>query len=298
MLALLTLFPLGAVNMAQALRDDRVAAAAANANSIALAWNIRHNGAAGTYTAFTTYTNGTTTASIPAGFVGPSFPVYVDFFGAQLSATVGQLIDSSYPAINPNYLGFSRVIPSIQATNQKLVGPLWFTLPDDITFGVNAVPQVDAVTSGVNLIDRGGRYTWAYWLRCPQWNVPQVVDMSIVVYSGRSTQALSGEVVYPATGTAGTNIVTLNWTTQKPAIRRGGWVLDVTPDATNLGGGVAAGAGYFYRVVNITDLGNNQVSLELQTNLRNIALTASAGGAMAVMEDVAEVIDKGSGWQP
>ena len=75
-------------------------------------------------------------------------------------------------------------------------------------------------------------------------------------------------------------------------------MLDITPSpaalTTNQFG---VGFGYFYRVVNVTDLGtdalgNGQVGLELQTNLRNNVT------AMAVMEDVVEVIDKGVGWQP
>src|SRR4051794_38453099 len=41
MLALLVLFPLGALNMAQALKDDRCGHAAATAESIAVAQDIR-----------------------------------------------------------------------------------------------------------------------------------------------------------------------------------------------------------------------------------------------------------------
>src|SRR3954452_21010406 len=68
MLALLALFPLGAVSMAQALKDDRVTSAAINADSLALAWDIRHDA---------TVSSGFTTG-LPATYAGPSYPVYVD----------------------------------------------------------------------------------------------------------------------------------------------------------------------------------------------------------------------------
>src|SRR5712691_129060 len=40
MLALLVLFPLGALTMAQAIKDDKTAHAASNAKAILAAWNI------------------------------------------------------------------------------------------------------------------------------------------------------------------------------------------------------------------------------------------------------------------
>src|SRR5689334_20597212 len=43
MLALLTLFPLGAISMGQALKDDRCASTAAMAENVAIAMNIRHD---------------------------------------------------------------------------------------------------------------------------------------------------------------------------------------------------------------------------------------------------------------
>src|SRR3954468_414636 len=72
MLALLTLFPLGALNMARALRDDRAAQAAANAENIALAQDLRHD------------------TTVSALFNSqPGWPVFVDPFGAPYSSSIG-----------------------------------------------------------------------------------------------------------------------------------------------------------------------------------------------------------------
>src|SRR5947209_4233081 len=75
MLALLTLFPLGALSMAQAIRDDRIASAAAQAGALADAWNIRNNSAV--RTAFASPPAGPPAGVQPDPF-GPGYPVYVD----------------------------------------------------------------------------------------------------------------------------------------------------------------------------------------------------------------------------
>src|SRR5947207_2182363 len=43
MIALLTLFPLGALQMAQAIKDDRTGHAAGNAAEVAKIWDIKRN---------------------------------------------------------------------------------------------------------------------------------------------------------------------------------------------------------------------------------------------------------------
>ncbi len=60
MLALMVLFPLGALNMGQAFKDDRCASTAAMAENVAIAMNVRHD------------------PSVTAAFNTPSTLVYVD----------------------------------------------------------------------------------------------------------------------------------------------------------------------------------------------------------------------------
>jgi prepilin-type N-terminal cleavage/methylation domain-containing protein len=102
MLALLALFPLGALSMAQALKDDRCASAAVNAEAFAVAHDIKHDvavaggnwGALNFNNAFGANTSPWTTTTAPwnvapfttanwnlgqaIGYSGPSFGVIVD----------------------------------------------------------------------------------------------------------------------------------------------------------------------------------------------------------------------------
>src|SRR6266481_5010508 len=72
LLALLTLFPLGALSMAQALKDQRLSEAGQQANALANAFNVR------TDSQVTFTSNGTT---------GPSSPVFVDPWGLLINPT-------------------------------------------------------------------------------------------------------------------------------------------------------------------------------------------------------------------
>jgi hypothetical protein len=74
---------------------------------------------------------------------------------------------------------------------------------------------------------------------------------------------------------------------RKPSVRKGSWVLDDT-----ILGGIPP-QGFFYRVVNATDLPNNTVGLELQTNLRGL-VGGDTRGSVVIMENVAEVFERGT----
>src|SRR5260370_23618880 len=82
LLALLTLFPLGALSMAQAIKDDRVAQGAQQADALANALNARNDANALYQSGFS---NGGAGA-LPADWGGPSYPVYVDAWGRRTNA--------------------------------------------------------------------------------------------------------------------------------------------------------------------------------------------------------------------
>ena len=84
-----------------------------------------------------------------------------------------------------------------------------------------------------------------------------------------------------------------------PNLRVGNWVMDTTP--------VASGAqaqpyaqphAYFYRVVGITETGASSMDLEVQTPLRSFTPGQVTNGTLVVMDGVAEVFEKGTGWHP
>src|SRR5580692_2061686 len=89
LLALLTLFPLGALSMAQAIRDDRINQAALNAQAIAETADVRHdtliyNPTTGTdlFTNPATVGNAVPSLATVGTYDGPSYPVLADPFGA------------------------------------------------------------------------------------------------------------------------------------------------------------------------------------------------------------------------
>jgi hypothetical protein len=264
MLALLVLFPLGAVSMGQALKDDRCASTASMAENVAEAMNIRHD------------------LNVVNGFNSlPGTPaVYVDYYGL----TQGYTFVGANPAIPT--ANIPRV--SLSFVTAPQIADRWFCLPDDITFLENGAP--DLSTSSVQ---RGLRYSFAYLLTRPQPLQDKLVQLSVIVYSGRPTGALTLESSYNAAGIAGTNGVAVSWTAAQtaPAIKFGSWILDISPQPIPPGS-VLANNPSFYRVVNITNSGPNSLELEVQPNLKaNVT-------AIAVMDSVAEVFDKGTSWLP
>ncbi len=272
MLALLALFPVGAVSMAQALKDDRCAYASIMSENLAIASNIRY-GDVNVTTALATSLSGL---------------VYVDPYGV------------SYPIPPLGQLGgvIPRIAPSFAVT--AATTDRWFSLPDDLGFNLSGTP--DTSSTGGAFLDRGRRYSFAYLLRQqpPAWNPFQsstkAVQLYAIVYSGRPINSLTAltpfEWTYNATsiglpvgtpiGVVGTNFLTLPTGT---TVKRGGWILDTSSNPAN--GQVN---GYFYRVTNLADSGGVTTVEVQQTLLANVT-------QVTVMDYVAEVFDKGMGWQ-
>lgn len=244
MLALLVLFPLGAVSMGHALQDDRCASTAAMAENVAIAMNIRRDGNV-------------------SQALASSQVVYVDPYGRIHGFNV--VGTSNIPRVAPSF------VTSIPLADR------WFSLPDDITFfSTTGVP--DTITTG-NVIDRGRRYSYAYLLHQPP-GASNLVQLYVVVYAARPVNTLTLETTLGASGSAGTNSIVIN--AVGTTIKRGGWVLD-------------SGNGLFYRVTNLQEVYSTSppsTILEVQSNLiANV-------GQVTIMDDVAEVFDKGTGWLP
>ena len=91
LMALLTLFPLGALSMAKAVRDDRAAAIAANGASQAVIMDLRNDTAVGTAMTSPASLNASFGALLPPDPNGPSYPAFVDpnyaILGSQLVGT-------------------------------------------------------------------------------------------------------------------------------------------------------------------------------------------------------------------
>jgi len=276
MMALLALFPVGAVSMAQALKDDRCAYASLMAENVAIATNVRY-GDANVQTALN---------------ASPSGLVYVDPYGVSLGnlgalGTNPGIPNPGIPRVSPLFVGSKT--PSVPGSPPLI--DRWFSLPDDITFNQSGTPDTSN-TGGI--IDRGRRYSWAYLLRrqpsvtSPLQSPMYAVQLFAVVYSGRPVNSLTLETTLPATGAVGTNSIVIN--AIGTTIKRGGWILDSTTQNVVNGNGI--GNFNFYRVTNLAEF-NGTTTIELQQNLSGPLPTSQ----ITIMDYVAEVFDKGTGWQ-
>jgi hypothetical protein len=309
LLALLALFPLGALNMAQAIKDSRAAQATANAAAIAEIQQIRND--PGLYQPWDAFAWRETPSATPIwpvlsnipNYDGPSYPVYIDPIGVSIP-------DPS----TANFLGAEATLPSpgiVRRTASFVATPpttpkilRWFTLLDDLTFATDGQP---AMPGGV--AQREGRYSWAYMVRRPKFSAPSVAEVSVVVYSGRSP-VVSGETPYVVDFVHGQNTVTVTPGPgqQKPALRNGMWILDATVIRKDPQTGAISPDpyGFFYRVVNVTDdPSSNTIALELQTPIKsNVTVTPTPPsylkhtGVLVVLDNVVEVFEKGAGWLP
>jgi hypothetical protein len=277
MLALMTLFPLGALSMAEALRADRCDQAGRQANAVTNAMNVRTDSNAALQAAFSN--NGTNT--LPAYWTGPSFPVFVDPWGMYIGASGN--VGSTGPVLRTN----------LSFTAGSLTNTMRYCgLQDELTFLNNGTPDTSSGLERIPLT------TWAYWLRRPNNSQPNVVELSIVVYYNRNLQLGSAETlvtnIAPNAATDPTTIVVPATTD----IRRNQWIVDVTANYPTTGQTANARSygpvqGNWYRVTNVVDtpLVANGVALDLQPK------AAAPIQQFVIMEDVVEVFYKGTGWK-
>ncbi|HLJ94174.1 MAG TPA: hypothetical protein VKU02_13385 [Gemmataceae bacterium] len=289
LLGLLALFPLGAVSMAQAIKDSRCAQAAANAFALAETLNVRNDPQViGNPDLFVDQgivgiANGRPTPVL-ADPNGPSYPVFVDPAGWFLGSRGGAL-----PAVGlPQAKALPRTFTSF--ANNAASAVRWFTLLDDLD-----LPK-ELPVFGESVVRREGRYSWVYLLRRPRSSNRSIVDLTVVVYSGRPNIFGQGETAYTPVVFDPTNpVVRVPWGPgqEKPAVRVGSWILDATKVRTVGTTFLPDPHGYFYRVVNVTE-GNGYVDLELETKPK----LGTTEGVLIVLDGVAEVFEKGPGWRP
>jgi prepilin-type N-terminal cleavage/methylation domain-containing protein len=277
MLALLVLFPLGALSMARAVRDDRAAAAGANASALAVAFDLRND--ANVVTGLT---------MTPAGFAapdpgGPGYPVFVDPYYVLLGQGALGAVGGTTPGLNrvsPTY------VPSAARINR------FFSFPDEMEFDPVGTPT--GSTNSPQTVNRPGTYTWAYVVRRSQTQWPTLAEVSVVVYATRNTEIAGGENVYTAAdGTAGQNTLQLGYAGDRPNLRKGSWILDSTYRTTATAAGTFGTVNaFFYRVSNVSDAGPGTLNVELETDLKANATTVVA------MENVIAVLDRGTTYRP
>src|SRR5262249_12271184 len=158
---------------------------------------------------------------------------------------------------------------------------------DDLTFDGNGAAGLGGTTLGS--AQRDGRYSYAYLMRHPKSHSQAAVDVAIVIYSGRVFSPSTETVYSVVTSTQTGNSVNLDYTNkERPAVRRGTWLLDVTAHnpMTDTANALQYGPvhGDFYRVVNVTDASATQVTVELEPTIKVPTTTPITD--VVVMENV------------
>ncbi|MFM7148573.1 MAG: hypothetical protein ACKO23_01905, partial [Gemmataceae bacterium] len=270
MLALLTLFPLGALSMARAIKDDRAAVIAANAAAVATAFDLRNDPKV--VEAFT--------GRQPASPSLPSVPVLVD---PQYSLTVKNLGENL-----PQSPGIPRVPASFAGSLTPEEIARWFTFQDEIEFDTLGGAK------GAPAVNRPGTYTIAYLIRRPRFASPELTDLSVIVYSLRATESPSPERTIVANMAGTGSSLTFNYQNNLPApaiprpdIRKGTWIIDTSSDNST-----QVMNGHIYRVENVTDSGPGEYTLELDRPLKAIPKQ------ITILEKAIAVIERGTSWKP
>lgn len=278
MIALLTLFPIGVLRMAQAINDERTAQAAYNAHKYSIISDIRNDPLV--------VSNGTIPnlfaqplAALPrADPYGESYTIFVDPIGGQSGAT------------SPWVGGVTGLLlrrPVSFANNAAAVNSM-FTLWDDMTYyndptqGLPGTPELAG-----SFVLRNSRFSWGYTLRRPMTAQKSVVECAIVVFDSRSLSLNAnlglGEWVYgplnPGTQAffnPGNNTIIVAYNPANyspPQVRPGGWIMDATQTQVT-SGGVTYGSqhNYWYRVLASQDVigggGIDYTVFEIQGQIR------------------------------
>ncbi len=328
LMTLLTLFPLGALSMAQAIQDSRAGQAAANAAALVEAKQLRHDDKVG-YDLDPNYPSSDHRRDVfieplprgnkgvpskklpPAPLDGPSYPIFVDPIGFLATIHPDNTADPVGGAELGNAPGILRRIPryiygtdTTSASYRTQYAYRFHSLLDDIQFDkdTNAGKPVIVAPGSSPTIAREGRYTWAYLLRRPRASDTSVVDVTVIVYNSRPVQSPLSEHVFNVTFNPGKTQLDLPYAAgAKPDIKKGNWVLDATVRQGNNPNFTPEPHGYFYRVVGVTDNGGS-LSLEFQEPIKGLlgdnTNSKPFAGTLIFMENVVEIFGKGSGWKP
>jgi len=222
-IAILTMFPLGAIQMGQALRDDRTAQAATQADSfMRMYWQANvceplqgvPTGAMPDSNLFQAFTDPSTAAvnaggtaqkqqfllavTAPGpGVVSPSYPVVVDPMGAV--ARLGSANQLWVFGRNQNPLGTSgtnqvrmNLATITNAPNApKTLAFRTCSLLDGLgynTFGLSDAPgtQLSPPPPIPSTVDRETRYNWLWVLQQPDLNSSTSANMVVVVFDKRT----------------------------------------------------------------------------------------------------------------
>ena len=278
MIAILTLFPLGAMQVGQALRDDRCAQTALQADAyMRSVWRSEVVAQEGTpagvqeqfYWAMDDAASNTKTAGPYT--TGPSFAVLIDPLRFAYSTGASQTSVATGTGGSDNKIQRRTVEAARTATNPKAAAYQIAGMTDDLSFEMNGAP----VDAGGGAVTRQGRYTWAALVQRPDNTRRTTANLTILVFDGRPLLPVANDEKCWAIGCVQNlgerQLANVEFVTATPGIdspqlvRRGGWVLDGTADTSTKPESRNA---YFYRIAGYTEAATNKFALDLETPLK------------------------------
>lgn len=322
MISLLTLFPLGAIQIGLALRDDRLKQTAVQADTFMRAhWRAKVVEPP-TYTVIlpqppqppddfiwgfdspTQLTNPGLIVRVP----DPSYAVLVDPIGFYSRTGPDQtVVAASTGGAN---MGRRNMVlawtydPMTLTYTSTPFGQLDAlrncTLLDDITFAPNGVPEQTS-----SLITRQGRYNWAAIVQKPHNNEPNV-SLTILCFSERppllNVADAERAITVPQTDVAvdqpyidNIDPVLIEPTPSglPPLIRKGGWIMDGTVDPMTLPTPPRPHAIRFYRIIGISDNGAGRLRLDIDPPYAGpLPTTAGASLTFYLFSGLTEVFQR------
>lgn len=316
-MGVLTMFPLGAVQMGQAVKDERCAECSAQADAY-MRWYWRTYIVQGSGPGpnenkdpIWEALNGGTGNSTPPSNSDPSPPVFVDPMGnvahggGYTAGTAAAEVQGTTPKIARRNLkliyDYHTQTPADDGS-YRLFSLRTCTLLDGFTYGEDGLVQVNPAT---NQLERENRYNWLWVLQRPSNNDPYTVNMAVVVFDRRVHMypasapelalTLTGGVTDDQTGVTVTGYTDPALTPTNvpgklpPGLQKGSWVADTSASTK------APSVCEFYRVVSATkDPAANQFFLEFQNPIRPPVGggTRTGGGAFTYFGGAAEVFQR------
>jgi len=271
MISLLTLFPLGAIQMGRALRDDRCAQCAWQADGVVRTWwQVEVVDKPGTETGpyFASLDGGVAQTATTPGMVVAIDPIGI--WSGRTNKLAGSGIDRKS----------SSLITSLKDSIRLC------SLTDDVFFNEQGAPDTVSVAGRVV---RQGRYNWMAMVQRPVNANRHVAALKVLVFDGRAPGSVTGngEQLVNVTGAAnGQTSLSIapqglfaanGMTDTNFTLGKGGWLLDAT-------GGNRMD---FYRVQSITQNGTTAV-IELDTPIKG----SPAPTQMIMLRGLAEVFDR------
>lgn len=298
LIGLLTMFPLGALQIGQALKDDRTAQCASQADGYMRwywkAYVVESNGDPLLTSAFDS-------PGIPPGSPAPpplppalpnanpgepSYPVFVDPIGVDARSGFSQswvAANTAGPPPGPPWIGRRTLgqLPPWPAALRVC------SLMDGFGFDARANGQPTDMSTG--LVDRDYRYNWLWVLQRPDNAVRNVATMTVVVFDKRAPRYTynGDEYAYSATFTPGTTTISVPQV-NGITLQKGGWVMDGTSNGSMR-------HAIFYRIVSATPnpLTPGLLDLELQSPIRRLdGGSGPYNGTLIVLAGVSEVFER------